>query len=77
MRDTFASDAEALHCFSPHGKGHYLFDLNALCSLYLKRLEVTPDPATPEDTFTQSSLYYSYRRAKVTGRMASLIALNV
>lgn len=77
VRDTFASDAEALHCFSPHGKGHYLFDLNALCSLYLKRLEVTPDPATPEDTFTQSSLYYSYRRAKVTGRMASLIALNV
>lgn len=77
VRDEFKSDPEALTSFTPHGPGHYLFDLNALCSLYLKRLDVTLPSASEEDTLTHPEFYYSYRRAKVTGRMATLIALNV
>ncbi len=72
------ADPAALQAFQPGRPGHYLADLYALARLRLERLGVASEHVYGGTycTYTQSSLFYSYRRENCTGRMASLIWLD-
>ncbi|MBU3826709.1 MAG: peptidoglycan editing factor PgeF [Candidatus Anaerobiospirillum merdipullorum] len=74
VREAFVSvDERAKRCFIP-GKGdRYLADLYALARLQLIAAGVRLLNAMCYDTFKEDDLFYSYRRAGVTGRMGSLI----
>jgi purine-nucleoside/S-methyl-5'-thioadenosine phosphorylase / adenosine deaminase len=70
-RDTVA------RAFVPRAQtpGKYIADLPALARERLAQLGVTQVTGGDQCTFTQRERYYSYRRDRVTGRMAALIWL--
>lgn len=74
--EKFKEDKEAQGCFTSKGGGKYQFNLGALCELYLKREGVEDLYMLNLDTFENQDLFYSYRRNKVTGRMACVIMLE-
>lgn len=53
--------------------GKYLADLLLIARLQLTSLGVTAVAALEECTYQQTEKYYSYRKEKVTGRMATII----
>jgi YfiH family protein len=55
--------------------GKYLADLPALARERLAQLGISQVTGGDQCTFTQRDRYYSYRRDRVTGRMAALIWL--
>lgn len=59
----------------PGAPGKYLADLNALARLRLATLGVERIGGGDLCTYTQRERFYSYRRERVTGRMAALIWL--
>jgi len=74
VREVFMQDDEAaLHAFHALGGGKWLADIYQLARLRLSRLGVTRVYGGGDCTFEEAQRYYSYRRDKVTGRMASLI----
>ena len=77
VRDSFlCQDKEAAGAFRPSGPGRWFADLGALAHLRLQREGVTAVYAGSECTFADSGRFYSYRRDRTTGRMASLIWID-
>lgn len=65
----------AAPAFAPHGAGKWLADLYALARQRLAGAGVTHVFGGGFCTFREAERFYSYRRERVTGRMASLIWL--
>ena len=62
--------------FEPHGVGHWMCDLAGLAARELERLGVGRVWRDPHCTYHDAQRFYSYRRDRVTGRMAALIWIN-
>ncbi|MFA0810486.1 peptidoglycan editing factor PgeF [Microbulbifer epialgicus] len=64
-------------CFQPHSLKplHFLSDIYALARAELAGLGITEVYGGDHCTVSESDYFYSYRREKTTGRMASLIWL--
>jgi polyphenol oxidase len=83
VRDAFMNDVRGAQrdrvalAFAPYPEraGKYLADLPALARIRLAQLGVTQIVGGDHCTFTQREQFYSYRRDRVTGRMAALIWL--
>lgn len=73
VREIFLKyDSNAAKAFIPHGE-KWLADLYLLATQRLNALDVSQIFGGKFCTFSQPELFYSYRRDKHTGRMASLI----
>lgn len=66
-------DSNADSAFKPYKPGKYLADIYQLARQRLTALSITQIYGGDFCTFTESEQFFSYRRDKVTGRMASLI----
>ena len=66
-------DAEARSAFEPHAQGKWLADLFTLARRALKRAGVTQVYGGGLCTYADPVRFYSYRRDKLTGRMAAFI----
>jgi YfiH family protein len=72
--DAFMSqDAQSHAAFAPHAPGKWLADLFALARRALSRAGVTRVHGGGLCTYSDPARFYSYRRDKVTGRMAAFI----
>lgn len=69
----FARDDGGAAAFVAHASGKWLCDLQLLARLRLRRLGVERIAGGEFCTFTDEQRFYSYRRERNTGRMASLI----
>ncbi|HDR2162447.1 TPA: polyphenol oxidase [Enterobacter cancerogenus] len=75
VRDAFiAKDPQAVSAFEPTGE-KYLADIYRLARQRLYNVGVTQIFGGDRCTFTEKGDFFSYRRDKVTGRMASFIWL--
>ena len=70
-----ANDPGAAACFAPHGAGKWLADLYGLAKLRLGRAGVTNVAGGRHCTMTESKRFFSWRRDKGPGRMATLVWL--
>ena len=78
VRDQFfLHDAEAAKAFTSISNGKWLGDLYLLARQRLNALGVTRIYGGGECTVTDAARFYSFRRDKITGRMASVIWLTV
>lgn len=68
-----ASDPGAQSAFSAHGPGKWLADLPTLVRRALERCGVREVHGGTLCTYSDAARFYSYRRDRVTGRMAALI----
>lgn len=74
VRDVFlARDAGAAVAFTPHAAGKWLADLFLLARRCLRRAGVGEIHGGTLCTYTDAQRFFSYRRSRVTGRMAALI----
>jgi YfiH family protein len=74
VREAFvAHDAAAARAFTPHREGKWLADLFMLGRQRLAACGVTRVFGGGDCTVTNLQRYYSYRRDRITGRMAALI----
>lgn len=74
--DLFSENfSHAKEAFVSKDNGKYLCSLPLLCSQALTECGVNNIVFSDEDTYSDEK-YYSYRRANVTGRMASIISIN-
>lgn len=71
--DTFSEPANA--AFSPVREGHWLANLEFLARLALLNSGITTIYSCNRCTYAEYEVFYSYRRNRQTGRMASLIWL--
>ena len=77
VRDVFiAQHPETDAAFTPHGPGKWLADIYRLARIRLNRVGVQAIYGGGRCTFSESEIFFSYRRDGVTGRMASLIWLD-
>jgi len=67
---------EATEAFKPSREDHWLADLYLLARQRLAHQGVTAIYGGDYCTYTEKAFFYSYRRDKVTGRMATLIWLQ-
>lgn len=76
VREAFVGRSPAAApAFAPHGAGKWLADLYALARQRLAGAGVTHVFSGGFCTFREAERFFSYRRERVTGRMASLIWL--
>jgi len=74
VREVFiAHDSAAQDAFKPDGAGHWLADIYQLARQRLSAMGVTRIQGGGRCTFSEPERYFSYRRDRKTGRMASLI----
>jgi YfiH family protein len=74
VREAFIShDQQAADAFKPSPSGRWLADLYALARLRLHKAGLTEIYGGGLCTFSDSERFYSFRRDRDTGRMASLI----
>jgi YfiH family protein len=74
VRDAFlAGDAQAEAAFRPHASGKWLADLFLLARRRLARAGVNAVYGGGLCTYSDAARFYSYRRERVTGRMAAVI----
>jgi YfiH family protein len=71
-----AHDASAASAFTPTRPGHWLADLYALARQRLARCGVTRVAGGEFCTYSEPERFYSFRRDRVTGRMAALVWLE-
>ena len=79
VRDAFIEKhQQAQRAFVTQGNGKYLADIYELARIRLETAGIALDNIYGGEwcTYTQSDLYFSYRRESQTGRMASLIWLS-
>jgi hypothetical protein len=77
VRDAFASiDPDSTACFAPHGDGKWLADLDHLARQRLTAAGVRTIGGGGCCTWSDASRFYSYRRDRATGRMATLVWLQ-
>lgn len=77
VRDAFmAFLPQAAKAFKPSRDGHFKADLYLLARQRLAHRGITAVYGGDFCTYTEKERFYSYRRNKVTGRMASLIWLE-
>ncbi len=77
VRDAFVTDdPEAAGAFVPTRPGHWRADLYVLARRRLARVGVTAIHGGGLCSFSDAARFYSYRRERVTGRMASLVWLE-
>ena len=70
-----ATDPGAAACFAPHRDGKWLADLYGLAKLRLGRAGVTAVAGGGHCTMTERERFFSWRRDKGPGRMATLVWL--
>ena len=68
--------ASVTDAFYPCGNNTWRADLAKLASMLLSTAGLTDIHPSKFCTFENTGLFYSYRRAKITGRMASLIWID-
>jgi YfiH family protein len=74
VRERFLGDRQAAaQLFTLTRPGHWLADIYALARMRLNAAGVTFISGGDYCTFTQQSLFFSYRRDGMTGRMAAMI----
>lgn len=74
VRDVFITQNRQFEsAFQKKPNGKYLADLHAIATMQLHTMGVNQITRLPECTFTLSNKYYSYRKQKITGRMATVI----
>jgi YfiH family protein len=74
VREAFlASDSGAAAAFVAHGPGKYMADLYALARRRLERAGVTQVSGGGFCTYREADRFFSYRRAKASGRMGAFI----
>ena len=71
-----ATDSGAASCFAPHRDGKWLADLYGLAKRRLVRAGVTTVAGGGHCTMTESDRFFSWRRDKGPGRMATLVWLG-
>jgi YfiH family protein len=77
VRTAFLSGMESAEAaFRPHAPGKWLADLGMLARLRLERLGVRAVSGGGRCTVREPEHFFSFRRDRVTGRMAALIWLN-
>ena len=77
VRHVFTHDAPAAAVrFRAHGAGHWLADLYGLARDRLAGLGIGYIGGGDRCTYSESDVFFSYRRDGITGRMASLIWLQ-
>ena len=77
VRNAFVNThPQAVEAFSPRPGHRWLADLYQLARIRLMALGVPAIYGGDRCTFTETDVFYSYRREGVTGRMASLIWLR-
>lgn len=76
MAQFVEKDKQAESAFKPHGQ-RYFADLYAIAKQRLSQLGVTQVYGGDLCTYTEASRFFSYRRDGVTGRMATLIWLDL
>jgi hypothetical protein len=77
VREAFvAADPRARAAFSPHGEGKYLADLYALARQRLAKAGVSDVRGGGYCTYTEARRFFSYRRAKASGRLGAFIWLH-
>lgn len=74
--DFVAHDPEAAAAFRPNGAGRWLADIYLLARQRLARAGLARTYGGGHCTFTESARFFSYRRDRITGRMASLIWID-
>lgn len=62
--------------FKPNRPGHYLMDLYEIARIQLRKLGITAIYGGEHCTYREDELFYSFRRDKATGRMATMIWLS-
>lgn len=73
---SLAQDETAASAFAPHAPGKWLADIYRLARLRLARSGVTQIYGGDFCTFHECERFFSYRRNRTTGRMASLIWID-
>jgi len=77
VREAFiAAQGESAQAFAPRGNGKYLADLYALARLRLGRAGVGAVAGGGYCTFTERERFFSYRRARKSGRLGAFIWLD-
>lgn len=77
VKTTFCQSNDAFEeAFSEHGDGKFLANLQSIARLQLLSLGVCNITYLAECTYQKNDKYYSYRKDKITGRMASVICLR-
>ncbi|GAA5131205.1 peptidoglycan editing factor PgeF [Thalassotalea piscium] len=71
-----SQDARLASFFIQNNAFKYQADLPGIATFLLKAAGVTSIIQTSQCTYSNNEKYYSYRRNKVTGRMASLICIK-
>lgn len=75
--DAFVSDDEtASSAFTQTDNKHFLADIYSLARLRLKRLGIEKVYGGGLCTYTDEERFYSFRKNKITGRMASMIWMS-
>ncbi len=69
-------DSEAHYAFRQTSQQHWLADIYALARLRLQRIGITHVSGGDLCTYSDTDRFYSFRRDKITGRMAALIWLT-
>lgn len=77
VKDTFISQfPDSAQAFQPKLDGKFLCSLPLLCQLVLRRFKINKVTDCGIDTMASYEDFYSYRKNHVTGRLATIVAID-